>query len=348
MGNAMRINQLFVTICLLTTIILPASVSASDNVTSPQDQVLHQNDPDEVFYVVYLADVTEINGQEQSFDVNMAVRLRWKDERLAHSDSVPRTLPLEDVWNPMLLVANQRGRLDSSLPEIVEVEPDGTVRYLQRYIGTVTQPLRLSKFPRDTHTFTIQFVSPGYRSGTLKFVPDRADRSDQMIGGSMSEKLSLPDWHILDFKAETRALVVAADLEVPGFIFTFTAQRYFRYYLWQMIVPQILILMMSWGAFWINPSMASTQIGLATSSMLTLIAHRFLLATQLPKLPYLTRLDVFIMLNTLLVFAALVEVFITSSLAHSDRTELGLKMDRWCRFIFPVTFGCILILSFWK
>ena len=181
----------------------------------------------------------------------------------------------------------------------------------------------------------------------LTFIPDRADRSEQMIGGGMSEKLSVPDWRILDFSAETRALLLSADLEVPGFIFTFTAQRYFRYYLWQMIVPQILIVMMSWGAFWINPSMASTQIGLATSSMLTLIAHRFLLATQLPKLPYLTRLDYFIMLNTLLVFGALVEVFVTSSLAHNDRTELGLKMDRWCRFIFPITFGCILVLSFW-
>ena len=343
----MTISRLFVTICLLMTIMLPASVSAADDVTGTQDQVLHRSEPDQVFFIVYVMDVTEINVQQQSFGVNMAVRLRWKDERLAHSDPASRTMLLEDVWNPMLLVANQQDRIWTSLPDMVEVEPDGTVRYLQRYVGPIAQPLRLSKFPQDSHRFTVQFVSAGHRLQDLTFTPDTADRSSRMIGGGMAEKLSLPDWRILDFAAETRALVLTADLEVPGFTFTFTAQRYFRYYLWQMIVPQILIVMMSWGAFWINPSMASTQIGLATSSMLTLIAHRFLLATQLPKLPYLTRLDYFIMLNTLLVFAVLVEVFVTSSLAQGGRTELGLKVDRWCRFMFPVIFGCILAFSFW-
>ena len=146
----MRVDQLFMTICLLTTIILPASVSATDDVTGTQDQTLHHSDPDEVFYVVYVADVTEINAQEQSFDVNMAVRLRWKDERLAHSDLVPRTMLLENVWNPMLLVTNPQSKIWPSLPEVVEVEPDGTVRYLQRYVGSIAQPLRLSRFPRDS------------------------------------------------------------------------------------------------------------------------------------------------------------------------------------------------------
>ena len=114
-----------------------------------------------------------------------------------------------------------------------------------------------------------------------------------------------------------------------------------------MIFPQILIVMMSWAAFWVNPSMAGTQISLSMTSMLTLIAHRFALASQLPKLPYMTRMDYFILLSTVLVFAAFIEVVVTSSLAHANRTELALKTDRWCRCVFPVIFACVTFLSFW-
>jgi hypothetical protein len=40
----------------------------------------------------------------------------------------------------------------------------------------------------------------------------------------------------------------------------------------------------------------------AATSMLTLIAYRFAVDSQLPALPYMTRLDAFILTSTLLVF----------------------------------------------
>jgi hypothetical protein len=53
------------------------------------------------------------------------------------------------------------------------------------------------------------------------------------------------------------------------------------------------------NAFEIN---ASSQVSIAMTSMLTLIAYRFAIDSQLPRLPYMTRLDVFILASTLLVF----------------------------------------------
>ena len=49
------------------------------------------------------------------------------------------------------------------------------------------------------------------------------------------------------------------------------------------------------------------------TSMLTLIAYRFAIDSQLPPLPYMTRLDVFILTSTLLVFFSLIEVVVTIS-----------------------------------
>jgi hypothetical protein len=328
------------------------SFAAPDEYTVGRQYRSHQDtDPNQVFFLVYVLDIDEINAQNQSFSVNLYLRLRWKDESLAHSDPVARTMPLEDVWNPTLLLANQKGLVRTSLPEVVSVESEGKVTYRQRYVGTVSQPLLLSEFPRDTHEFAVQFVSAEYGTEELIFLPDTIvdsdDGSEQIIGGAMAETLSLPDWKILSFEAKEQSMETSNDLHTPGFVFTFTAKRHFSYYLRQMILPQILIVMMSWGVFWINPSLAGTQFSLSTTSMLTLIAHRFLLASQLPRLPYMTRMDNFIMLSTIVVFAAFVEVVITSSLAHYGRIELGLKFDRWSRFVFPLIFVCVIGYSFW-
>ena len=97
--------------------------------------------------------------------------------------------------------------------------------------------------------------------------------------------------------------------------------------------------MMSWGAFYIDPKNAGAQIGVATSSMLTLIAYRFMLGNLVPRLPYMTRLDYFTLGSTVLVFLTLAEVVITTNLALEEKGKIARKVDHWCRLIFPVTFG---------
>src|SRR6266516_2461134 len=76
----------------------------------------------------------------------------------------------------------------------------------------------------------------------------------------------------------------------------------------------------------------------AVTSMLTLISYRFAVDTQLPRLPYMTRLDAFILTSTLLVFFSLIEVLITTILDTSRRTGHAKKIDRYCRAIFPAMF----------
>src|SRR6266496_48032 len=86
----------------------------------------------------------------------------------------------------------------------------------------------------------------------------------------------------------------------------------------------------------------------ALSSMLTLIAYRFAVDSQLPRLPYITRLDAFILTSTLLVFFSLIEVLVTTILDKNKQTERAKKIDRYCRVIFPVIFGIASIAIFAK
>ncbi|MEA3302655.1 MAG: hypothetical protein U9Q75_05180 [Pseudomonadota bacterium] len=55
------------------------------------------------------------------------------------------------------------------------------------------------------------------------------------------------------------------------------AKRYIAYYIWQIVLP-LAVVVMSWAAFWIDRVHVGVRIGVATSSILTLIAQRFVFA----------------------------------------------------------------------
>jgi hypothetical protein len=103
-------------------------------------------------------------------------------------------------------------------------------------------------------------------------------------------------------------------------------------------VPLVLIVIMSWAAFWLEPSMGSTQASIAVTSMLTLIAYRSAVGVETPRLPYLTDLDAFILLSSVLVLLTLVEVIVTTTLVSRGRDRLAHKIDRYCRYAFPAAF----------
>jgi cadmium resistance protein CadD (predicted permease) len=55
----------------------------------------------------------------------------------------------------------------------------------------------------------------------------------------------------------------------------------------------------------------------------------------------MTRLDLFILGSSLLVFASLIQVLVTSTFANSDRLSKAREIDLWCRWLFPVVFVLI-------
>lgn len=119
-----------------------------------------------------------------------------------------------------------------------------------------------------------------------------------------------------------------------------------EYFIVKIILPLILIVAMSWIVFWIDPKESAIQISVAIRTMLTLIAYRFAVGAELPKVSYLTRLDFFILSATVLVFASLVEVIVTSTLAQREKLDLARHLDRWSRWLFPIIFSMVGLKTF--
>src|SRR5437867_186143 len=234
---------------------------------------------------------------------------------------------------------NETNAVSRKFPESVEVDTDGTVVYRQRFVGSFTQPLHLNSFPFDEQTFRVRLAAVRYTPDEVKFVPEQSwiDAGIPQAAG-MSKSITLPDWTVDKWDIKTLPYTLAPGLIYSGYVFEFTASRKVEHYILKVILPLVLIVMMSWAVFWIDPATSNTQFSIAVTSMLTLIAYRFAVDTQLPRLPYMTRLDAFFLVSTLLVFLSLIEVLVTTILDNNDQLAQAKKLDRYCRLIVPIIF----------
>ena len=287
----------------------------------------------------WLADISKIDSAAQTFSANLFMVARWRDKTLIHEEPQVKRYNLKDIWQPTLIITNAASSLVRSFPDLVEVGGDGTVTYRQRFEGSFSQPLDLRSFPFDSATFRVQFVSVGNTPAEIQFVPYEAMVEAGMPNGAgMADKITLQDWRLTGFTAHASPYPIAPKVELAGYVFEFQAQRLKQHYVVKVISPLLMIVMMSWMVFWLDESLGSSQISVAVTSMLTLIAYRFAVGTEVPKLPYLTDLDAFILLSSMLVFLVMIEVVVTSYLWVKEKGRLSKAIDRYCRIIFPVVF----------
>ncbi len=329
--------------------LLSASIQLAAAAATPTliDRPNADSGPTEISVGMWVVDISSIDSAQQTFTAEIAVVLRWKDPRLAHTGNGVVRYPLEQIWHPRVGIVNETNSVSRKMPDSVEVDPDGTLTSRQRYAGAFTQPLRLQSFPFDRQTFRVQLVAVRYQSNEVMFVPDQVWIRDGLKGaGGISPSVTLPDWTIERFELKPLVYALAPRHQYSSYAFEFTASRNVQHYILKVILPLVLIVIMSWAVFWIDPINANSQVSIAMTSMLTLIAYRFAIDSQLPRLPYMTRLDVFILASTLLVFFSLIEVVATIILDNTQKKERAKKIDRYCRAIFPAIFGIALIATF--
>jgi hypothetical protein len=93
--------------------------------------------PTQVSVDIFFVDINSIDSAQQTFTADIAVVLRWKDTRRAHTGSGVVHYPLDQIWNPRVIIVNETNSVNRRLPESAYVDADGTVLYRQRYVGAL-------------------------------------------------------------------------------------------------------------------------------------------------------------------------------------------------------------------
>lgn len=326
-AGSLAIQGLLLSLLFVALMLAPTSVPADVDTARPNPQ----QGPTQVQVGIFLLDLDGINSASQSFQANLYFEATWKDPRwVDESRGKTVTRRLDEVWHPRLQLLNQQ-RVWSSMPDVVDIEPDGTITQRARLWGDFSQPLDLRDFPFDTQTIEIPVVAAGHS-------PDQVVLSASATSG-IGAKFSVADWKVVDWQMST-------DVEVPGpkgaqdavVAMVLEAERLRGYYWLKVIAPLILIVAMSWAVNWIDPKNTDTKINIAITAMLTLIAYRFATGASLPQIPYLTRLDLFILFSTILIFASLVMVVTTAAFSAKGKPDVSRRIDRVARWGLPLAF----------
>lgn len=285
-----------------------------------------------------------INTADETFTVDFFAGVKWKDGRLVDpaygpSRALCKFKPTE-VWTPDLRLLDD-ARLETRFEEIV-VGPKGTVIYRRRFYGTLSAHMDLDSFPFDSQLLPITFASYTYG-------PEEVEIVFEGVTFISEKRLRPPGWSIVAREGRVSTITIETWQGLRKHIrfdYEFQVQRHRSYYFWKQILPLTLIVGMSWAVFWIPPGQLSAQIGVASTSMLTLIAFLFALSTTLPHVSYLTRMDEFIYGSVILVFLAFVETILTSAMATQGLQEPAKRIDRWARWLFPTAFVGLVAFAF--
>src|SRR5437868_11326789 len=99
--------------CLLV-VLLAMSIQFARGADLPTviDRPITGDGPTQVSVGIWIADITSIDSAQQSFTAEIAVVLRWKDPRLAHTGNGVVRYPLEQVWRSEEHTSELQSRFD--------------------------------------------------------------------------------------------------------------------------------------------------------------------------------------------------------------------------------------------
>lgn len=295
--------------------------------------------PTEVWLQIYVLDVDDVNSADQNFGASVYYEARWNSPDLKHPGPLPIFKDVSHVWTPSLTIANQQMAWDS-YPDFVEIAPNGEVTYRQRTWARFSQALNLHNFPFDKQVLAIHLVSANETNDEVTFLPLRN------APAGIAEKFSVPDFQVIGWTSKPAAFPSdKIEGAVAGFRLDIEVKRRPMFFLIKIVLPLCLIVMMSWIPRWIDPQQVATNIGVSATAFLTLVAYLFATNVLLPRVSYVTRMDLFILLSMLMVFIALVQTVVSTVLVRHHEVTLAQDLDWWSRFVYPLALAVVLLVS---
>ncbi len=309
---------------------------ATDPVLQPPPYNGHPLDIDIGLHVVNLASINEVSEQ---FQLDAYMFERWIDKRLAYTAQGPqdnlRNYAFGQIWIPqleMINAASPRERREIS----ITVSPDGTVRYAERLVVTLSSSFHLRRFPFDRQQLLVlihPFLADGPR---LRF---KLDSESTWTASEFTSFSSLAQWHLTGLRSQLLDVATYGGMTVPEARFQIDVTRRSSFYLWKVFIPLLLMVFLSWAVFWIEANDLSNQIQVAVTTILTVIAFAFAISATMPRLPYLTYIDAFFLECYIYVFLAVVELMTVHVTHRSEhRRDLGLEIRKYSRWLIPASF----------
>ncbi|XP_054888176.1 glycine receptor subunit alpha-2 isoform X1 [Poeciliopsis prolifica] len=276
---------------------------------------------------IFINSFGSIAETTMDYRVNIFLRQKWNDPRLAYSKYPDSSLDLDpsmldSIWKPDLFFANEKGANFHDVTtdnKLLRIFKNGTVLYSIRLTLILSCPMDLKNFPMDVQTCTMQLESFGYTMNDLVF--------EWLENGAVqvSEGLTLPQFIMREEKELGYCTKHYNTGKFTCIEVKFHLERQMGYYLIQMYIPSLLIVILSWVSFWINMDAAPARVALGITTVLTMTTQSSGSRASLPKVSYVKAIDIWMAVCLLFVFAALLEYAGVNFVSRQQKEFLRLR-----------------------
>ncbi|KAL2098216.1 hypothetical protein ACEWY4_007423 [Coilia grayii] len=272
---------------------------------------------------IFINSFGSIQETTMDYRVNIFLRQRWNDPRLRlPTDFKSDALTVDPkmfqcLWKPDLFFANEKNANFHDVTQenlLLFIYRNGDVLISMRLSITLSCPLDLRLFPMDTQLCKIQLESYGYTTKDLVFMWQSGDPVQM-------DEIALPQFDVKqeDIKYSNCTKFYAGTGYYTCVEVIFTLRRQVGFYLMGVYAPTLLIVVLSWLSFWINPDASAARVPLGILSVLSLSSECTSLASELPKVSYVKAIDVWMIACLLYGFGSLVEYAVVQVMLNSPK-----------------------------
>jgi hypothetical protein len=221
------------------------------------------------------------------------------------------------------------------------------VEQRERFDALVTSTFHLKSFPFDRQKLEVLVHPFTDQQQYIDFVPSSLP---VWTAAEFSSYSSLESWQFRSLTYELRrAPSQYGEQAVAEAKFEIAVDRRYGFYLWKVFLPLLLMVVVSWSVFWFDPPEVSSQVTIAVTTILTIIAFALAISLTLPRVPYLTFADAFFLTCYIFAFVAMLELTAVHIAYRNDRRQAAAAIRHTARWLAPAAFvliNCVLIVHF--
>jgi len=136
----------------------------------------------------------------------------------------------------------------------------------------------------------------------------------------------------------------------PCLHLNFVLARDVGYYVMAVFIPSIVLVVISWIQFWLDPSAVTARVLIGLFCSFTLVGQMTGVRATLPKVSYLTSLDIWLTMCLLFTFSSLLQMAVVQRLAQEEERlqekPKTHRVDFISRIAFPACFAAFCFLYF--
>ncbi|XP_074600191.1 glutamate-gated chloride channel-like isoform X2 [Brevipalpus obovatus] len=304
--------------------------SGSANYSDSQNA--NMSDPDKdgpcvVTVNIMVRSISKISDLDMEYSTQLTFRQEWTDTRLSFTHHFNRTgikaITLQEperIWKPDIFFKNEKeGHIhEMILPNVfIRLGHEGSVLFSLRLSLVLSCMMNLKYYPLDKQECAIVMASYGYTESDIVFV--------------WKEKgpVQVAPLHLPTFELDKNETGICTSKTATGTYscieLKLTFRREFSFYLIQIYIPCIMLVIVSWVSFWLDPNAIPARVSLGVTTLLTMATQISGINATLPPVSYIKAIDVWTGVCLFFVFGALLEFALVNYASRSDAHRVARK-----------------------